>query len=90
MGRRASISSVCRVAQAVRLAEQFREDETETVFPEGIPGDEQAFFRVVKGQCFHVMAGNGQQIPAQSAHDHLITGMDQVIVLETGRLLAER
>ena len=79
-----------RAGQAVGLAEQFGEDDAETVFPERIARNQDAFFRVVVGQSLHVVTGNGQRLPVEFAHPDFIAGADQVVVLEAGGLLAQR
>ena len=79
-----------RTCQSVGLAEQFGENHAETVFPERIAGNQDALFRVVISQRFHVVTGHGEGLPVELAHFDFAAGADQMVVLKTGGLLAER
>ena len=53
------------MGQAVALSQQLLKNDAKAVFPQGIPGNQQAFFPVVKGQGVAIMAGDGQGLPDQ-------------------------
>ena len=78
-----------RCRDAVGLAEQFRENHAEAVFPQRIAGNQDALFRVVVGQRFHVVTGNRNRLPVQPAHLQFAAGSDQPVVLEARCLLSQ-
>jgi hypothetical protein len=45
------------------MAKEFRENDAETIAPEGVAGDQQASLGVVEGECVHVVAGHCERTP---------------------------